>query len=70
MASSVTRDGQGLQFAPAIALFEGPGVAADMDRTQYVPLSDGSRFLFNARVEDPTPVGLTVIVNWPRLLQK
>jgi hypothetical protein len=29
----------------------------------------GSRFLFNARVIDPTPRGLTVIMNWRALLK-
>ena len=70
MASSVTNSDGGLTFAPAVALFEGPGVNPDNARTQFIPSPDGSRFLFNARVEDPTPVGLTVIVNWPGLIKK
>ena len=70
MASSVTAGDNGPTFAPAVALFEGPGVSPDRDRTQFSPSPDGSRFLFNARVEDPVPAGLTVVVNWPTLLKK
>jgi hypothetical protein len=29
----------------------------------------GYRRLFNARIDDPTPRGLTVILNWPALLR-
>ncbi len=57
-------------FASAVALFEGPGVNPDNVRMQFAPSPDGSRFLINARVEDPTPVGLTVIVNWPTLIKQ
>ena len=70
MASSVTTEEGELTFAPAAALFEGPGVNPDSTRTQFAPSPDGSRFLFNARVEDRTPVGLTVVLNWPGLLHK
>jgi serine/threonine protein kinase len=70
MASSVATGEAGLTFAPAVALFEGPGVNPDIDRTQFSPSPDGSRFLFNAHVEDPTPAGLTVIINWPTLVKK
>ena len=70
MASSVATGDAGLTFAPALALFEGPGVNPDASRTQFSPSPDGSRFLFNARVVDPTPAGLTVIINWPALLKK
>jgi hypothetical protein len=70
MASSVTSGETGLTFAPAVALFEGPGVNPDTGRTQFSPSPDGSRFLFNARVDDPAAAALTVIVNWPTLLKK
>jgi len=70
MASGVTASEGGLTFAPPVALFEGPSLNPDLSRTQFAPAPDGSRFLFNARVEDRTPVGLTVIVNWPALLEK
>jgi Tol biopolymer transport system component len=70
MASSVATSETGLTFAPALALFEGPGINPDTTRTQFSPSADGSRFLFNARITDPTPAGLTVIVNWPALVKK
>jgi hypothetical protein len=50
------------------ALFEGPAVMPDETRGQFAPNADGTRFLFNARVEDRRPVGLNVIANWPSLL--
>ena len=70
MAVSVETGEAGLTFAPAVALFEGPGVIPEPDRTQFSPSRDGSRFLFNARIEDPIPAGLTVIINWPALVKK
>ena len=69
MASSVQTTTSGLTFSTPRVLFEGPGVNPDTGRTQFEPSPDGSRFLFNARVEDPTPRGLTVITNWPALLK-
>jgi hypothetical protein len=50
------------------ALFEGPAVMPDETRGQFAPNAGGTRFLFNARVEDRRPVGLSVIANWPSLL--
>jgi hypothetical protein len=70
MAVSVKLDGKEPTFSPPQALFEGPGVSPDNSRSQFEPSADGTRFLFNARVEDHSPVGLTVISNWPSLLQK
>ena len=69
MVSSVQRTPAGITFSTPQALFEGPGVNPDTFRTQFEPSRDGSKFLFNARVDDPTPRGLTVIVNWPALLK-
>ena len=60
----------GVELSAPRALFEAPAVNPDESRTQYEPSSDGSRFLFNARVEDSSPVGLTVITNWISLLKK
>lgn len=31
-------------------------------------LPDGRRFLINVPVDDPVPVPVTLVVNWPRLL--
>jgi hypothetical protein len=70
MAPSVAMSAaSGPSFAPAAALFAGPGINPDYTRTLFAPSPDGSRFLFNARVEDRTPVGVTVIVNWPALVK-
>jgi serine/threonine protein kinase len=70
MATAVQQIANGLIVSPPRALFEAPAVNFDRSRTQYVPSADGSRFLFNARVENRTPVGLTVIVNWPALMKR
>ena len=51
-------------------LFEGPAVGAVGARGQFAPNADGSKFLFNAVVEDHTPAGITVITNWPALVGK
>ncbi len=69
MVAGVKPTAAGLTFSPPQPLFEGPGVSADETRTQFEPSPDGSRFLFNARVTDPTPRGLTVITNWRALLR-
>jgi serine/threonine protein kinase/Tol biopolymer transport system component len=71
MAVGVTlSEASGLSLGTPVPLFEGPEVPPDRARMQYFPSPGGSRFLFNARVEDRTPVGLTVVLNWPALLQK
>jgi Tol biopolymer transport system component len=69
MVSSVEETDAAMTFSPARALFEAPGVHPDMARTQFEPSPDGSRFLFNARTDDPTPRGVTVILNWPALVR-
>ncbi|MGH9142658.1 MAG: protein kinase domain-containing protein, partial [Vicinamibacterales bacterium] len=68
---AVTFEGGASKAAVSTArpLFEGPAVNPDGDRAQFAPSADGSKFLFNAGVEDPTPKGLSLIVNWPALLQ-
>jgi Tol biopolymer transport system component len=70
MAAAITREGTGITFSPPQALFEGPGVKPDTSRAQFEPSADGSKFLFNARVELSRSVGLTVITNWPALVRK
>jgi hypothetical protein len=69
MAVGVRLDGDEPSASPPTALFEGPAVGPDGSRSQYAPSADGSRFLFNARVEDRTPVGLTILSNWPALVR-
>ena len=68
MAVAVRAERGALHPSPPARLFEAPASNPDAGRPQFASNADGSRFLFNARVEDKTPVGLTVIDNWPTLL--
>ena len=68
MAVELRAEAGSLRASPPARLFEAPAVNPDRSRSQFASNADGSRFLFNARVEDKTPVGLTVIDNWPALL--
>ena len=68
MAVTIRAESGVLQPALPTRLFEAPPVGADWARGQFAPNADGSRFLFNARVQDRTPVGLTVVLQWPALL--
>ena len=70
MAVSVSTSGDGVRLSAPLTLFEGPGVNPDTSRSQFEPSPDGSRFLFNARTDDPAPAGLTVVTNWTSLLRK
>ena len=70
MMATIGSGAKGLTVSTPQALFEGPGVNPDATRTQFEPSPDGSRFLFNARVEDHASVGVSVIANWPALLKK
>jgi len=40
------------------------------DVRQYDVTSDGQRFLLSQRVPDATDAPITVVVNWPKLLEK
>ena len=55
--------------SPPRALFETPAMNPDTSRSQYAPDGTGSRFLFNAPVESREPVGISLVSNWPALLQ-
>jgi len=68
MAVAVRAEAGALGASPPARLFEAPAVNLDRTRVQFASNADGSRFLFNARVDNKTPVGLTVIANWPALL--
>lgn len=70
MVVSVSVSAGSIALSQPRPLFEGPGVHPDYTRVQYVPSPDGSRFLFNARVEEPAPAGITVITNWISLLER
>ncbi len=69
MMVAVQSDAAALTVSPPESLFEGPAVMPDGTRGQFAPNADGTRFLFNARVDDHRPVGVDVIVNWPALLR-
>jgi serine/threonine protein kinase/Tol biopolymer transport system component len=69
MAVAIRSVSGSLTASPPVPLFAAPAVGTDWSRAQFAPNADGSRFLFNARVEDRTPVGLTVFTGWPALLR-
>jgi hypothetical protein len=68
MAVAVRVEAGALRASPPARLFEAPALNPDRDRAQFASNAAGSMFLFNARIYDKTPVGLTVIANWPALL--
>ena len=69
MSVSVTTEG-GLQPSAARALFDVVvPMFGNVYRTNYTVSADGQRFLVNTRVES-TPPPISVIVNWPSLLQR
>jgi serine/threonine protein kinase len=68
VAVSIEASGSAAKTGPARILFEAPAVGAGLYTGQFAPNAEGSRFLFNARVEDRAPVGITVIANWQTLL--
>ena len=51
-------------------LFETPAMGENVRRSQYAPFDTGDRFLLNAFVEETQPRSITVIVNWPTLMQQ
>jgi Tol biopolymer transport system component len=70
MAVPIRMESGGLRASPATRLFDAPRVNPDWSRAQFASNPDGSKFLFNARVDDRTPVGLTVVTNWQALLAR
>lgn len=42
----------------------------DVTSRQYDVTADGQRFLLNQHVADATDAPITVVVNWPKLLEK
>ena len=69
MVVAAQADANTMTVSAPRSLFEGPAVMPDGTRGQYAPNADGTRFLFNARIDDGRPVGLDVIANWPALLR-
>ena len=45
-----------------------PGINAF--RTHYVPSRDGRRFLINTQSGNPTPIPITVVLNWNAALRR
>jgi len=43
---------------------------SDPNTRQYDVTPDGQRFLLNQRLPDNADAPITVVVNWPKLLQK
>jgi len=67
MAVSITRRGGGIQVGVPRALFRTPA------KRQFFPYdvsADGQRFLINALRDDPGAAPITLLVNWPALLQQ
>ena len=68
MAASVTASASGFQVVSTQALFQttvtpGPG-------TPYVVSPDGQRFLINSTIPSTDPPSLSIVFNWPALVQK
>jgi eukaryotic-like serine/threonine-protein kinase len=70
MAVSITESASGLEHSTPQPLFEAPELCGDPGRHQYAALSNGQKFLFNARSEHPIPEAITVLRNWRSLLKK
>jgi Tol biopolymer transport system component len=64
MAVEIAPAGSGIRPGIAHALFQTLGASA------YAAASDGKRFLINAAIEDQSPPGINVIMNWSQLLRK
>jgi len=65
MTVAVHVDENGLKVSSPVVLFEGPAVQPDPSRSQFAPNPDGSKFLFNVLEDNPAPVGLSILSNWP-----
>ena len=63
--------GPGPSFGVPQPLFQ-TKIAAGMNafRTHYVPSNDGKRFLINTPTGDPSPIPITVVLNWTTGLKK
>ena len=57
--------GAGPSFGPPKALFQTRvDTVVHANRTHYIPSHDGRRFLINTQIEGPTPLPITVALNW------
>lgn len=57
-------------FQTRLEAREGDGQTGDFALRQYDVTADGQRFLLNQHVADATDAPITVVVNWPKLLEK
>ena len=65
MGVSVKSGQSGLVASAPQALFEAPPILSGATlRNQYWPSGTGEKFLFNARIEDPSPQAITIGMNW------
>jgi Tol biopolymer transport system component len=69
MESAATPTPGGIEFAPAIELFQAPESNTYFNRTRFWPAPDGQRFLYVARLDAAMPRTLNVILNWPALVK-
>ena len=67
MASSIARSARFAASRPA-PLFKTPIRTVSQQIEQYAAAPDGKRFLFAPFIGDETP-SITVVTNWPSLLQ-
>jgi len=72
MAIGTGLSGSNLELhGPAVPLFTVPLTGLeDAGRPQYFPVSNGERFLFNVRAEDPRPRAINVLLNWPAVVRQ
>ena len=56
--------------APRLMFQTRVSTSVNLFRTHYVPSRDGQRFLINTPAADPTPVAITVVLNWTAGLKK
>jgi hypothetical protein len=50
-------------------LFEPPPLSENPRRGQYAPFDNGNRFFMNVIVPETKPRAITLILNWPSLLE-
>jgi Tol biopolymer transport system component len=70
MAATIDTKGPELRTSAAQPLFQAPETPGTVERAQFIPNVDGTKFLVNARVDTHEPVGISVIVNWRAALKK
>lgn len=69
MSAAVRSSGGQFEFGKPETLFE-RRLSRTILRNRWVVTRDGQRFLAAVSMEDSRPAGLTVIANWPSLIEK